>query len=459
MRQEKENAVSRVARFAIVGLIAVCWLPLAPEVAGLRLDAYRIYLLIATIPVILTFLGGKDIKPTAVDMLFFGFTAWMFLSFMVIHGLERFPYATITSLEYLIGYLLGRTLVRNAATYRFFLDAMLVTFLLMFPVIYVELFTNRQIIQDLLGQVVPVSRKIGGEIRLGLFRSTGTMPHPILFGLFCATFFAAMVYQKALDSRRILLLLVVPALTFASLSSAPLLSLALQIFLIGWAVVMRGRWKLLVTLCVGVFLFLEIASNRGPVILLIETLTLNPGTAWWRVHIWNFGVENVLANPVFGLGLNDWARPSWLAPTVDNFWLNMAMRHGIPAVALLIAALVLHFRRILLAPLSGPAVRSLRQGYLISLTGLFFVLATVFAWGPIVPVVFFFVGAGAFFYMASPEAAEAAATPEPTPRSPIHTRFRPKPREKSQGIAATDLSPDSRFVRGTGLRRAPPVRP
>lgn len=432
MSRVTTDSLPGAARFAIVAMVIAVWTPMTLQILGLRLDSYRIFVLLAALPVIVAFLNRDIVTPNLSDLLFTLFTAWLFLTFLVIHGQERFNYAVMTALEYQIGYMLARILIRGPRAYRFFLDALLVSFVVMLPILYVELFTNRQILQDVLGSIVPVSRKVGAEMRLNLFRSAGTMPHPILFGMFCSTFLAAMLYRfRGAFSKQVFACAVVTAMTFASLSSAPLLSLMLQILLIAWAVVMKGRWKLLILTFVAIYIFLELASNRGPIILLIETLTLSPRTAWWRVHVWNFGVDNVLANPIFGIGLNDWVRPSWLAPTVDNFWLNTALRHGLPAVIFLIAALALHYRRVVTAGLSDPDLRSLRLGYLISLTGLFFTLATVFAWGPIVLIISFFFGAGAFFYAPAQETA-AEATPQPEAsgqrnRTPAFTRFGPRP--------------------------------
>ena len=74
--------------------------------------------------------------------------------------------------------------------------------------------------------------------------------------------------------------------------------------------------------------------------MLITYLTFNSGTAYWRLHIWNFGSAEVWRNPLFGIGLNDWARPSWMwTASVDNFWLLTAMRYGIPAFLLLVAGI------------------------------------------------------------------------------------------------------------------------
>ena len=446
MTRVTTESLSGATRFAIIAMVVAVWTPMTLYVLGLRLDTYRIYILLATPPVLVLFLDRTKVTPNRSDLLFTMFTVWMFLTFIIVHGSSRFNYAVMSALEYQIGYMLARLLIRGPASYRFFLDALLVSFVVMLPVLYVELFTNRQILQDVLGSTVPVSRKVGAEMRLELFRSTGTMPHPILFGLFCSTFLAAILYRfRGALTKQVTAFAIIGAMTFASLSSAPLLSLSLQILLIGWAVVMKGRWKLLVVSFAGLYLFLEFASNRGPIILLIETLTLSPQTAWWRVHVWNYGVDNVLANPIFGIGLNDWVRPHWLAPTVDNFWLNTALRHGLPAVIFLIAALALHYRRVVTAQISDPVLRSLRLGYLISLTGLFFTLATVFAWGPIVLVIAFFFGAGAFFYApesqaAASDTAESDGTAGHPRRDLAFTRFRPRPGPRRR-VPAADAEP------------------
>jgi hypothetical protein len=230
-------------------------------------------------------------------------------------------------------------------------------------------------------------------------------------------------------------------MTLTALSSGPMLSMFMQIGMIVWGKITGNRWILLIGLIVAVYIFLEVASNRGAVVVFIETMTLNPQSGWWRIHIWNFGSASVLKHPLMGIGLNSYERPEWLTASVDNFWLLTAMRHGLPGLGFLALAIGLHMRTILRLRTLGPQGQAIRQGYMITLAGLIFTLSTVFIWGSMNVMTMFFIGAGAFLYTSPPEAETADGTPADAP---------PQAR---QGL------PLSRFPRHSPASRTPAPRP
>jgi O-antigen ligase len=166
---------------------------------------------------------------------------------------------------------------------------------------------------------------------------------------------------------------------------------------------------------------------------MIETLTLNAQTAWWRVYIWNFGTQNVIDNPVLGLGLNDWVRPEWLTASVDNFWLLIAMRHGLPAILLLVLGLVLHLWRIIRVRDISESDNKVRIAYLIGFVSLCFVLSTVHAWGAPSVLVMFYFGMGAYLYTGGARATNEAGMVGPPElagpdRQLRYSRFSPRSR-------------------------------
>ena len=171
------------------------------------------------------------------------------------------------------------------------------------------------------------------DMRMGLFRAQGVVDHPILWGVFCSIAIANTYYlYRDRRVRRLVLTAFSTAMTFTSLSSGPLLSAVLQLGMISWGWITRNAWWVLVGLVVFGYVTVDLLSNRTPVQVLISYLTFNPGSGYWRLHIWNYASAEVLRHPLFGIGLNDWARPGWLASSsVDNFWLNTAMRYGFRA--------------------------------------------------------------------------------------------------------------------------------
>lgn len=457
---EKGSGGTMLAIFFIALLI-----PIHPVVAGQRMDPYRVLLLLLFVPYAISLAKGKAGRFTLADGMLFGFAFWIVLTLVKHHGGERFAYGMILGVELFGGYMVGRLLIRSSSDYRRFVKYFLTALLVLFPFAFYELKTGHMVIAEYLGKVFPVSEKFD-ESRYGLSRVQAVFPHSILYGLFCSVGAANAFY---LYRERIFRMLprvgLVTAMTYMSLSSAPLLSIGLQGFIILWGKATGNRWKLLFWLVSSLYIFLTFASNRGPIIILIETLTLNPSTAWWRVYIWQYGIQNVYANPVFGIGLGNWARPSWLASTVDNFWLLTAMRHGIPGIFLLGGGIAFNLVSILRVKTLTPEQNNIRTGYMVALVGLLFTLCTVHVWDAMAVFVMFYVGAGAFLFTTPPEVDkgqvdEAAITRRSTastgpqrgpdrPATPDRGQSKPPrtiirhSRVRSPGVAAqTDLKDD-----------------
>jgi len=79
-------------------------------------------------------------------------------------------------------------------------------------------------------------------------------------------------------------------------------------------------------------LTLSAYSNSGIVTLLVRFATLDPGTGYFRISIWQYGTLSVLAHPWFGIGFDPYRRPDWmLTSSIDTHWLLYAVRYGPPA--------------------------------------------------------------------------------------------------------------------------------
>lgn len=394
----------------------VLLLPIHLEMGGQRIGPVRIFLLLTFIPFGVRLFAGKAGRFTAVDGCLLGFVSLMVLTFLYHHGMERFPYAMVQAVEVYGGYLAGRMLVRSLADYQRFIRYFLFALLMLLPFALDELFNSRMLIADAFSGFFDVVKK-NQEFRLGLARVQVVFPHSILYGLFCSLALASVfyIYQDRL-ARLIPSLALVIAMTVMALSSAPILSVALQLAMILWDKLTRGSWKLLGGLFALLYLLLELVTNRGAVVIFVENMTLDPATGWWRIHIWTWGTRTVLNHPLLGIGLNDWVRPFWLTSSVDNFWLLMAMRHGLPAVVFLLLAFTLHCRFVMMAKDLVPAARMARTGYAITLVGLIFILSTVHVWDSMAVFTMFFLGVGAVFYTAAPSSGDPPADGSPAGR-------------------------------------------
>ena len=400
-------------RWLLIVFLVSLALPIQPELSGLRMDPYRLLMLVLFLPFVVGILKRRAGQVTIIDIMMGCYALWIVVTLVFHHGMARFAYASIWGAMLLGGYMTGRLLIRNAKDYRRFIRYFLILILVLLPFTIYEFITEHMIIAEFLGKAFPVITKYY-ETRYGFSRVQVVLPHAILFGLFCSIGFGNVIYlYRDQFVGRLARLALVLGMTTMALSSAPLLAIGVQSIMAGWDKVTRGRWMLLASGFSAIYIFLTLASNRGPIILIIEKLTFNPSTAWWRVHIWNYGIQNVMNNPFLGLGLNDWVRPTWLASTVDNFWLVTAMQAGIPALAFLVAALMVHMVRILKAKGLAAQTRDIRTGYLVVLAGTLFTLSTVHIWDAMAVFVMFYIGAGSFLYTPPPEGETGATQDTP----------------------------------------------
>lgn len=409
-------------------------LPVSVEIAGVRLTPIRVILLLSFIPLVLQLISGRKLRVIATDALLAFFCIWMVLSLLKTEGTDRFAFSVVSGIEVMGGYLLGRFLIRNTADFRLLVRLHLIVMAILFPFALVEFTTGQQFWARILDQVGDVVyRGASSRPRMGFDRVLAGFEHPILFGVFCSMAFGTLLYiWRDKFFRTFLGLGFVTFMTFMSLSAGAVISLMLQLLFAIWDWIMKGRWKLLVALGAALFVFLEIASNRGAVIIFIETLTFNQSTAWTRVAQWEFAGAEVLRNPIFGKGFDpNWIRPAWLhTPSIDSYWLVIAFRHGFPAIIALGLGIALAARLILKARDLPPETARIRTGYMIVLVGVSFSMATVHLWDASVVYFYFFLGAGLWIADAGGSAELEAETDKPQEYRPAgirYSRFAPRP--------------------------------
>jgi hypothetical protein len=143
-------------------------------------------------------------------------------------------------------------------------------------------------------------------------------------------------------------------------------------------------------------------------------MTFSAQTGYWRIAIFEWGMINVWDNPIFGIGLNDWVRPEWMhSSSVDNFWLLMTMRYGIPGFVFLAVGYLIGLIRLIWCDLQhDQQLLMLRQAWVFTFLGLSFVLFTVHVWGNMYSFVFFMFGAGVWMLDAKPSSESENTSPK-----------------------------------------------
>ncbi len=411
------------AQLFLFSLLIPFVIPLGP----LQLTPHRIVLLVLFVPFLLRlFVMGQGGKVLVADWLLLLSTVWAGFALIANH-----PFGDIVEgigihmVEFFGAYLLARIAIRSAADFRRLVRTLFLIILVLTPFAAVEAITHRPIILDLLpGNHVPAVYI--GE-RMGMRRAQAVFGHPILFGIFVSTGLGLCWFALRPRWLRLPSAVITGAATVFSLSTGALISYVIQSTFIGWETILRvlkRRWTLFTILVIVAYIGIDLLSNRTPFHVLVTYASFSTGSAYNRILIWQFGTENVWNSPLFGIGMHDWERPSWMVASVDNFWLLLGMRYGLPSITMILVALFLILRRVSRVDLTDPEDNAARAGYLVVFGGLFVAGGTVHYWHAMMAFVMFIYGSGLWTITggAAREVEPDSVPDEPVPRASRYTR-------------------------------------
>jgi hypothetical protein len=396
-----EVAVAASSTLLLVFILSL-FIPGSFRVGPIALTPYKCVLLAAVVPLGLQWIRGQAGRITAVDMLMLLYCLWMSLAVVANHGLGRAVFIVNNFINVFGAYLVGRVLVRSAADYRAFFRYFLYGLLFMLPFAVIEFLTGRRLLPQIFGTIFSVQEDIRNKPRLGFTRATVPFHNPIHYGLVCSLAIANLYYIHFRSRlRRLRLTGLAVFMTVMSMSSGPMFGAALQVLAIFWDRLLRlvrARWVLLVLIGIVVLALLEVNLPGGLIGYIVNEVIFNPVGGQARIDILIYGSAEILRNPVFGIGFNDWVRPFWQPETVDNFWLLTAMVYGIPALLLLVAAIGVSALQMMARGGLSEEIALYRAGYLIALGGVVLVLGTVHVWGPPQALVMLYIGAGVWLH-------------------------------------------------------------
>lgn len=441
----------------VVCLFASYLLPFDFAIGGLQLNPTRLVLLFGFTVYGGALLAGRKTWTDWALLLHIGFVT---ASFAAVHGAGTAVEAGgIYAVEVLGGYAIARRCLRDARSVAGASQVLLLCVAGMLPFAFVEFITGYRPFSALFAGSMTIS-----DMRMGFFRAHGPFRHAILFGCFCGSGIAMYVYSAMARKRPLLSPLNIPAFgvfglgTFMGLTSGGLLMMNLQMILMlydRFVEINQKFKKLLVASIIG-YIVLDLLSNRPAYIAILTRLTFNAGNVYYRDLIFEHGMNNVWAHPLFGIGLNDWVRPFWMfSPSVDNFWLLVTMRHGIPCTLCLAATVVL---AIVKKPLSDDRHTQLvLRGVRISLFAVAMAGATVHLWSFMLVHFVFLIGCAESLAAAKPAKYsdddttldEQWSVAETFRNSRSSRPLRPTPR-KSAGFPADDPPPTMDLEQSTG---------
>lgn len=437
-----------MAKIAIIAMI----IPASFSIGPLALSPSRLMFLVLVPFLTINLLRGKYGKVLPVDVLVFLNILWLTISIFVNNPAEAVQFTGSTAVVVLGGYLTARASIQTAEHFASLCRFLGYVVLLSLPFALFEALTKQMIIMQLVDRLpgMNVFPRATHEQRIpGLYRAQFTFVHPIHYGFFCALVFAMVLsgLKGAISSgERWILGGAAAFCSFLSLSSAAVLTIAVQFALILWAratVNVKNRWTILITGLTVMYIILDIASNRPALIAVISRLSFNQATVQIRQRLFEFGTEQIGKTPWLGVGYNDWGLPPWMSGSIDNFWLLQALIYGMPALLALAAAFIGGTFLVARRPLQpNSPMRDLRLGWVFMMVGMNLTLATVALFSVMYSMAFFIFASGLWIIAQKQiEPEENAPQEAPAPTGTLYSRFAPKARGTGAKITPRDPDP------------------
>lgn len=369
------------------------------EVLSMRMTGYRMVLLLTFVPMMIALVGQYRVRLMLPDILVTASGLWAFATCLYHLGVEQ---GLVTGGIYVVesvgAYLVARLCIRDGRSFAGFVAMATVVVLVLLLASIPENLTGR----NLFGQ--PALSEMGQ--RMGLNRARGPLEHPILLGSFTGSIIGLAWYAlgewsgKATGSRLLRVGGVVLA-ACAPLSSGPMTAVTVQQALILYDRVtgsLKYRWWVLIGMLVAAYVFVDVLSTRSPIRVFLTYMTFSAHTAYNRLIIWEWGFHhNVLVHPWVGIGpFAEWVRPGWMhSMSMDNFWLVLMTRHGIPCVAFLATGIGLLMWKGA-GNVLGTGNHRFYKGWVISMIGLMVAATTVHYWNATFAWFFLILGSGAW---------------------------------------------------------------
>jgi hypothetical protein len=243
-------------------------------------------------------------------------------------------------LEFCIGYMTTRLLLCERGHALSFIDVLCRAIAVVALVGTLDTFVDHRFAHDLAAQLGTPMHNIDtweDRYRMGLFRATGPIEHPILYGFVCAIGLLLAVSIPIRGRGFVIFSCSVGAIL--ALSSAPI-----QIMLVGFCLLayermlskVPFRWLALIIAGLVAIMAAFVASD-SPVGFIISNFTFSPQSGYYRVWTWQTVGLYVSQSPWVGLGYGE--MPEELNHSIDSLWLVFSLRSGIPCAVLVALSL------------------------------------------------------------------------------------------------------------------------
>lgn len=408
-------ADAALSPWIVVLMIVLVMMPieLSVQAGDLFLPWYRLVLLIATVPVGISLMTG-GLKVQSYDRLIIGLAIWAFMCELLKRGGAGLQPAGSALAETLTAYLLVRVHVRTPEQIIKFIRLTFVLMVLPIAAAIPEAITHTRFIHDFGRSITGYTYNHADDVRLGLLRAESTFQHPILFGLFCSSLFSLSWATARTKAGRLLRPAWLCVGTMMAVTSSALLTVFIQVMLTVGERATRGvknRLKLLMWGIAAVFAFLSVASNRGPFAIIANTLAFNGGSAYARILQWNAAMDDIRRSPIIGIKPESWTRPFWMSASVDNNWLLMMMKVGIPGLIFMFIIMYMLWRAVYRMKTEDNFISTLSMAWIFTLVTLLLTGATVAFFGKVQTLFYIILAIGGSLALCGDQSAAAPEAP------------------------------------------------
>lgn len=423
-RRARPDAHNTSVSPLIYAFFAAAILPveLTVQVGALNMTPFKLIMLVVAIPALIQFFSRC--RFTGLDALFFAYAIYTMVCTLIKTGVSAIDGIGLFGMETIVVYAIVRVAIRSVDNFRaaiqFLIGIMVILGLLAIP----EAVMFNRFLHDIPAILTGIQYPQQNDIRFGMLRASSTFSHQILFGIAVSSLVIyAWIFSESVF-RRVRTLIGLTVGAFFSLSSSAWLLFVIQLGFIAAERMTRMVPKRGMIILLGisaVYIFLELASNRGPVMLITQYLTLNSQSSYFRILIWEYAIDDVWRSPLIGIIPTDWTRPAWMPVSIDNHWLVLALRGGIPSFLFIAIFIIITLYRIANMPYPGqpPAVKEtgprngqrsggrgteewdpkrptldIRNGWIISILSLVLGGATVAYYGKMFPIFTFYLALG-----------------------------------------------------------------
>jgi hypothetical protein len=327
-------------------VIYACMLPreLTVNVLGIAFQPFRI-VLVGMFPLLVLQGLRLQVRPSLVDFLVVIAAIWAMVALSVTEWvISALKTGLAEGLNFFLAYFAGRVSIRNGRDFKAIVPVLLPGLVICSLTMIAESLSHTLLLRPALGSLLNFPADYFYDVRFGLMRGTGPFPHPILAGVFLASFAPLVWYLLDRPLHRALGFLGVSGVVF-TFSSTAFVGFFASVGLIAASCLQRlTRLPIFVMLAAGGFVAaagISLISEGGLFSFLIRRLTLASSTGYYRMAIWEHAGAEVLANPIFGIGTRDYTRPAWMiSSSVDAHWLLITMRYGFPFSIAVFATIV-----------------------------------------------------------------------------------------------------------------------